>query len=185
MPIEFVDNEDTPEDKPTEPAAAPPAAAKPLDDHLPVPTADGPPAWAVIPSNMKLQRGRQMIFIRFPSEWTDVPERGIEIGGETGLWRLCIVTPCSVADKRLAANRCEGKSQRLTDEMCKQTIRSVDGFVADWSGTKSPGSIDHWWNEIGEKCRNELTRVFLKLHQLDEGERVRFFESCIAVRTAG
>jgi hypothetical protein len=187
MAIEVVDVDDAAEplDKPTEPAPTQaPAPANP-GDVLPDAISDGPPAWAVIPDKMKIQRGRQMIFVRFPAEWTDVPERGLEIGGEPGLWRMCIITPCSVADKRMAANRCEGKSQRLTDEMCKQTIRSVDGHISDWSGSKTPGSIDNWWNEIGEKCRNELTRIFLKLHQLNEGERVRFFESCIAVRTAG
>lgn len=151
---------------------------------LPVAKPDGPPEWAVIPDALKVPKGRQLIFIRFPAKWTDTPERGIEIGGFEGLWRFCICWVCSANDKRIAVERARS-NKSVPDEMCKQMIRSVDGLVADWTGKSTPGSVEKWYNEIGEKCRNELFRVFLKLHQLDEGERKTFFESCIEVRTAG
>jgi hypothetical protein len=153
-----------------------PAAKLPSDELAP---------WMLLPPGWKAPKGRQLVFVRFPAEWTDTPEKGVEIGGEDGLWRLAIITALSLADKRIALERSMQKPERVGDDLCRQMLRCVDGLAADWSGARTPGSVEIWYNEIGEKCRAELQRIYMNLHQLDAEERTRFFTNCIEVRSAG
>lgn len=153
--------------------------------RMPEPSAGGAPAWMLVPAEMKFPRGRVMMFVRFPSKWTDTPHKGVEIPGEPGKWRMCICWAINTADKKFGYERAQGDQLRVIEEMTKTMIRAVDGVRADWSGMPNAGSIEAWWAEIGERCRGRLTNMYLKMHTLDADEMKYFFESCVAVRTAG
>jgi len=158
--------------------AATEAKAKKDQTFAPLPEAraGGAPAWVEIPANFKFPRGRQVAFVRFRASWTDTPEKGER---QAILWAL------TDADEKVALSRAMGDVNRAANELAKQMVRAVDGHVADWSGEPGPANIDRWWNEIGARCRGMLVRIFTQLHVLNEEERKDFFESCIALRTAG
>jgi len=183
-----------------EAAPAPPDAVKD-DGEAPLPAvplvpearAGGAPSWVKLPEGLVFPRGRAVLFLRFPAAWTDTPQKGhempdeeaVQVAGAGALWRQCIVIPLTVEDKKHALLRASGDTNRVGDELSKQMIRSVDGYRCDWSGMPSPGSIDIWWNEVGERVRNLLSRVWMQLHTLKREEQQSFFEHCIAVRLPG
>ena len=148
----------------------------PVINQLPESKVGGAPAWAKIPSDLKFPRGRQVAFLRFRQEWTDTPASGE---------RQCIVWSLTDADEKMALSRAMGDAARAASELTKQMLRSVDGFVADWSGAPSPANIDTWWRDIGARCRQMLIRIYTQLHVLSEDERKDFFENCIELRSAG
>lgn len=143
---------------------------------LPAAQGDEVPDWAVVPQHLKVPRGKQVVFLRFPAELTDAPEKGE---------RQCIVWTLSDGEEKIAADRCEGKANRAPSEYSKQMIRAIDGAVVDWSKPRGPGSIDEFWREVGPKVRNILMRVYTQLHLASDDEVTNFFEQCVAVRTAG
>lgn len=142
---------------------------------LPASSGDDVPDWALVPANLKVPKGRQVIFLRFPAAITDSPLRGE---------RQCICWSLSDGEEKMANDRTGGSSARAPAEFTKQMIRAVDGVVVDWSRPRGPGSIDEFYREIGPKCRNLLMRVYTQLHLATEDETRDFFESCVAVRTA-
>jgi hypothetical protein len=154
-----------------DPEEAPPAP-KP---SLPATGGDDVPEWAVVPPTMKVPKGRQVIFLRFPPNLTDAPLKGE---------RQCIVWSLSDGEEKIANDRTNGSSARAPAEFTKQMIRAVDGVQVDWSKAKGPGSLDEFWREVGPKCRNMLMRIYTQLHLASEDETRDFFESCVAVRTA-
>ena len=143
---------------------------------LPEAQGDEVPEWALVPAHLKVPRGKQVVFLRFPASLTDSPEKGE---------RQCIVWTLSDGEEKIAADRCEGKANRAPSEYSKQMIRATDGAVVDWSKPRGPGSLDEFWREIGPKGRNILMRVYTQLHLASDEEVVNFFEQCVAVRTAG
>jgi hypothetical protein len=98
--------------------------------------------------------------------------------------RHCIAWTLSDGEERLAAQRCGGDSARYAAEFTKQFIRAVDGVTVDWSKSRGPGSVDEFWKEIGPKGRHLATRIYTKTHLPTDEEVNRFFEHCVAVRTA-
>jgi hypothetical protein len=157
--------------------------------RMPEPAIGGAPEWVVLPPGMRVPKGRKVIFVRFPAEWTSTPTKGIrcreQADDDPSLWRQGICWDMSIGDQKLALQRAMGDPNRQVDEFAKQMIRSVDGVRVDWSGMPGDGCIDLWWEEIGAACRNSMHRVFNQLHVFSKEQMARFFESCIAVRSSG
>jgi hypothetical protein len=143
--------------------------------RLPDATQGGAPDWARVPPDLRVPRGRQVLFLRFRADLTDTKWKGE---------RQAILWPISMGDKKLALGRAGGDPNRLSDELTKRMIRAVDGAVVDDTGAPGVGNIDVWWDEIGEKCRSMLARVFVQLHVVSQAEAADFFENCVAVRIA-
>lgn len=167
--VDEVSEESTPDEGGTDDAPKPPA-------KMPEASGDELPEWAVVPAGLKVPRGRQVIFLRFPGAMTHANWKGD---------RQCVVWTLSDTDEKVAHKRCAGDSNRVSAELTKQMIRAIDGSVADWGAAKgTAGSIDEFWREIGPKGRQLLMRVYVQTHHPDEAEVRDFFERCIAVRTA-
>ena len=143
---------------------------------LPLPTEGAAPDWALLPKDLRWPKGRQVLFVRFRAELTDTRWKGE---------RQAILWPISMGDKKLALGRAGGDPNRLSDELAKSMVRAIDGHVVDNTGTPGPANLDAWWDEIGEKCRSMLQRIFVQLHVVSRDEAADFFESCVAVRIAG
>lgn len=172
-----------PAEEPTQSAGnGAPAADKaeeapvPAPPRMPYATDDAVPDWVVVPSNLRVPRGRQLVFLRFPPSIT---------GDGTKGERQCICWSMSDAEEKIAHDRCAGNPARSAVEFPKQMIRVVDGVLVDWSKSRGPGSVDEFYREIGPKGRNLLARVYTTLHMTTEDELRDFFENCVAVRTAG
>lgn len=176
-----------------------PLPKKPEPPIVPEPTVGGAPAWAILPEGLVVPRGRAAFFARFPSNWTDTPTSGVQcdltveervawkLQGVTppAAWRQCIFWALSVGDQKLALGRANGDTNRFNSELTKQMIRSVDGVLVDRSGIGVVGNLDVWWEQLGERCRSELTRMCLRIHSLTMQERSLFLGYCIAARAAG
>lgn len=173
--FEVVDEVEEPEEpKPEEPKPEEPEEPK-GPPQLPAPT-DALPDWVVMPEKLKVPRGRQVFFLKFPAAMTHAGWKGD---------RQCIIWTLSDADEKVAHKRCGGDGNRVSVELTKQMIRAIDGVVADWGAAKgTPGSIDEFWREVGPKGRELLMRVYVRTHHPDESEVRDFFERCIAARTA-
>lgn len=151
-------------------------AAPTPEPKIPAAVGDDIPEWALVPKDLRVPKGRQVIFIRIRAAITDTPEKGE---------RQAICWSLSDGDEKMATDRCEGKAGRASSEYTKQMIRAVDGVIVSWMRTRGPGSLDEFWSEIGSKGRNLLMRTYSKLHLADDEEVRDFFEHCIAVRTSG
>jgi hypothetical protein len=137
-------------------------------------TGTKPPPWARVPKGMVFPRGRQLMFMRFPAEWTHTPLRGD---------RQCILWELNVGDEKMALQRAQGDPNKVISQFALQGIRAVDGYVVDWTGTPhAPGNVEEWWDAIGGRCRSQIIRWYTMTHVLDRAEQKRFFESCVAVR---
>ncbi len=185
------------EELPHEPETAPQLPVEPEPEPprvIRIPQAESGPAPAgfPLPSDLLYPRGKQVYFIRFRSRWTDAPWIGHPIGEETdpkltdddgkprlAMFRTCVLWAINSPEKRLAITRARGDGNRATDELAKQMIRVIDGKKVDWVDSSE---LDSWWNQIGERCRNQLTRLFHNLHVMDEEDTVDFLENCIAIR---
>ena len=143
---------------------------------LPLPTEGAAPDWAMVPKDLRWPKGRQVLFVRFRADMTDTRWKGE---------RQAILWPISMGDKKLALGRCGGDPNRLSDELARSMVRAIDGLVVDNTGTPGPANLDAWWDEIGEKCRSMLQRIFVQLHVVTRDEAADFFESCVAVRITG
>ena len=185
------------------------AADAPKDDKprtipvamVPTPTADEVPSWALWPEGLRAPRHRVVYFMRFASNWTDAPGVGVDQGlteeeaaswKQQGVpvpekWRQAIVWGLSIGDQKNALGRANGDPNRFNAELAKQMIRAIDGMVVDRSGMGSSqtGNLDLWWEQIGERCRAEMTRLCNRIHSLTPAERALFFGHCVAARTAG
>jgi hypothetical protein len=168
---------------PTDAHRVPADALKPVSDakphieqsgmKLPEAKVGGVPGWFKLPvAGFTFPRGRQVHFIRFRAEWTDTPWKGE---------RQCCLWSMGVGDKKIALMRSMGDSLRAQDEMLKQTLRIIDGAVV----SLEDGSLDVWWDEIGEKCRTLLTRVFAQLHFLKPEQLTDFLAECVDTRSTG
>lgn len=140
--------------------------------RMPEAKTGGVPAWFHLPDGFTFPRGRQVHFIRFRAEWTDTPWKGE---------RQCCLWSMGVGDKKIALMRSMGDHLRAQDEMLKQTLRIVDGGVV----SLADGSLDIWWDEIGEKCRTLLSRVFAQLHFLKPEQLDDFLAECVDTRSTG
>lgn len=143
---------------------------------LPDASSGGAPPWVKIPEGFKFPKGRQVVFLRFKAEWTDTPWKGD---------RQAIAWPITANDKKMALQRAMGDANRAADELAKQMLRSLDGYKIDWTGSPTPGSIDVWWNEVGERVRTLIIKIFMQMHVLKKEEMIDFFEHCVAVRSTG
>ena len=180
--------------------AAAEASRKRRELHLPKATAEGMPPWCIVPDGFQFPRGKQVLFLRFKSSWTDAPWKGEPMmdpatgkamvedpsdpNAEPILWRQCIVWPINTADKKLALGRAQRDPNKAGDEMCKQMIRCADGIQSDWAVVRQTG-VEMFWNELGERCRGLMTRMFTQLHVLDTDATSDFLQNCIEVRSTG
>ncbi len=178
-------------------AMAETAAAQGSDEPAPKREADGPPlkevaeqkansnpldpvqkvpGWAKIPEGeFRFPKHRHITFVRLRKEWTDTPGLGD---------RVLILWSLSPGDEQFALKRAQGDHNRVTAEMVKQTIRAIDGQVADWAGT-SQASPDVLWGQIGKKCRELLLKIYLQVNTLNAKEMRDFLETCLAVVAVG
>lgn len=171
-------------------------AASILSMQLPVPEAGGKPAWVNVPEGFTFPRGKQVLFMKFKSAWTDAPWKGktildpatganeIDANGKDVLYRQCVIWPINTADKKLALSRASRDPNRAADELTKQMVRVHDGLEADWAVVRANG-VEMFWNELGERCRGLLTRVFTQLHVLDIDSTRDFLANCIEARATG
>jgi hypothetical protein len=181
--------------KPTKPVQAT-AEQRAANQDLPQATAfeSGSPSWILFPPNLVIPPHKQVIFMRFRSQWTDNPKKGHVLNDENGdpimradvptepqLWRQVIAWPLNVADKRLALKRSLGDEDRAMDELALQMIRSIDGVAVDWG---IAGVQEQFWNECGEKVRRLIRATYHRTHNLTAAESVDFFTSCVVVRSA-
>lgn len=143
---------------------------------LPASGGDDIPPGFMMPTDLRIPKGAQVVFIRIPAEMTATPLKGE---------RQCLVWAITDGEEKLANDRCEGKSNRAPAEYTKQMIRAIDGVRVDWSKTRGPGSIEEFWREIGPKSRNLLMRIYTQVHLASDEEARSFFENCVAVRTVG
>lgn len=132
------------------------------------------PSWVVVPPDLQLPSGKTVGYMRFRANWTDEPARGD---------RQCVVWNLTVGDETLAIKRARGDGMRVLAECSKQMIRAVDGVRADWTGNGGIGNVNQFWDQIGSRCRQQISNYYLKTHTLDESEQADFFASCIDVRT--
>lgn len=195
QPFEYDDEVPVPEPEP-EPQKE---EEEPAPKAVGVPDAKkgGAPPWVHMPEGLKIPRHRQVIFMRFPSAWTQTPNVGRELrvddewsiiaAGKAGaLWRQVICWNNSIGDEKLAVGRAMGDRNRLMTELVRQWIRAVDGEAVDWTGERTgPMNLDVSYEQFGGPVRNMLERVFGQVHTLDVGKQKLFFEHCIEVRTAG
>lgn len=164
--------------------------------EVPDAQAGGAPHWVKLPQGFSFPRGKQILFVRFKSKWTDAPWIGSPMldpnTGETEkdskgrevLYRQCVLWPINVADKKFALARAQRDANRVAEELAKQMVRIHDGKEADWSVVRADG-VEMFWNELGERCRQLLIRLFNKLHVLDSEEQRDFLQNCIEVRSTG
>ncbi len=138
--------------------------------------ADSLPAWAqqAIPQGLEVPMGRTLVVMRFRAEWTDARHLGD---------RTCVVWNLSVGDEKLANSRAGDNVFSNTMEMAKQMIRAIDGAVIDYSGKTRGASVDHFWNEIGKKCRGMVISHFVRAHSLTLAEKMDFLARCLVART--
>lgn len=196
--------EPEPQPEPAAETPAPPEGEEPAKKPapalaIPEPTTGGAPPWAILPEGLVVPRGRAVFFTRFPSNWTDTPSSGIpwtlteeetiawklQSSAPPTAWRQCIFWALSVGDQKLALGRANGDTNRFNSELTKQMIRSVDGVLVDRTGIGVVGNLDVWWEQLGERCRSELTRICVRIHSLTMQERALFLGYCIASRAAG
>lgn len=182
-----------PNDDVTPDDAEPEPTPKPRIIREPEAIAGPPPTGFPLPSDLRMPRGKQVMFIQFRSRWTDTPWLGHPINPDDvdhklldeegnarpATWRTCVCWPVNTADKRLAVARARGDQNRATDELTRQMIRVVDGKLVSWVDSTD---IDNWWNEIGEKCRQRMMQIFSQLHIMDQDDTIDFLENCIAIR---
>lgn len=144
------------------------------------------PAWVIVPTDLVIPTGRPVVYLRFKSEWTDLPNVGGEMPDRPGKWRQLIMWPLTDSEEGHANKRAQNDGNQAVREQTKQMIRAIDGKVADWSGRMSePSSIDRVWNELGSRCRGQLLRVYTQLTVLPQVEQADFFENCVEVRIGG
>lgn len=146
------------------------------------PTRDAAPSWVTLPADVKLPLGRQVVYVRFPSQWTATPQRGCTMPDKPGLYRWCAVWELTDTEENIAIRRAQGEADRVSRELAKGMIRVLDGHQCDWSGVPGPGNVDQFWTEIGSKCRQLMQRVYHNLHVLSVAETVDFFENCVESR---
>lgn len=165
-----------------------------IADDSGVPDESDMPEWVKWPPTLKVARGKRVLFVRFRKELTDTPHLGDRV---VILWSL------SVADERVARRRAKGDDEENVHEMTKQMIRAIDAEVVVWNlsakiNTEQRSALaakmgmtiegkdaDKFWNEIGAKCRNVLTTIYMQLHTLSQDELVDFFQHCTHASTAG
>jgi hypothetical protein len=135
------------------------------------------PNWVEFPPGFKIPPNKQVAFMLFRARWTDRPDKGD---------RWCMMWPLSDAEEKLALRRTRGESSRSLSELAKQMIHLIDGKKADWSKSPGPDSMDveRFWNEIGGRCRQQITNLYVKTHTLSAEDQKDFIENCLVVRTA-
>lgn len=152
---------------------AEPAKGATADDPLVAAVGDDGeiPNWVVIPEGFVAPTEAQVFFIRLRAKWTSRPSKGD---------RQCIMWALSYTDEKLAGKRIAGDSARTMAEMTRQMIRIVDGKKVDWAKGRL-ANVESFWDEIGPKCRQILTGIYYKAHNLDGTELADFFTQCMHV----
>ena len=163
------ETEDAPQEAAQAGAGAP--ASPPADE-------DGPPPWFHMPKQgfpPDVEPGTTVIFCRFPVWVTGAPAKGE---------RQCAIRPLTAKLEKLAQAKGKGDGYVLAAEYAKAMLCVVDGQPAE-QFRAGPGSVNHFWNEIGPKGREALLIQFNKLHRFSSSERDDFLANCVAVRTVG
>jgi hypothetical protein len=132
------------------------------------------PAW---PDGLTPPRqGTSVLAVRCLANATSAPAKGD---------RVLILWPLSVGDERVADARAmlqNNPDGATITERAKQMIRAVDGQPVDW---KRATAMDELWDEIGSKYRGMVKHLYVRMHTLDEEERIGFFVHSLAHRVVG
>ena len=144
-----------------------------LEDKLKSET--GIPEWAVLPANLKIPVGRTVYYMKFKSQWTNAAHKGD---------RHCVLWGLSDNEENTAIERSGNKPTRYIKESAKLMIRAIDGHKADWTRSGKEGDINLFWDEIGAKCRQQITNMYLKTHSLQGEDMMDFLGNCVSVSTA-
>jgi hypothetical protein len=131
------------------------------------------PAWAVLPPDLKIPKGKQVYFIRIPADLTDRPNDGDH---------HCVAWNLNIADEDTALKRSRGEQFRVMRESCMQMIRAIDGHRVDWtnSNLNAPGNVKRWFNDIGPRGRLLVQNVYIRTHSVNNETSIRFFVDCFA-----
>lgn len=140
------------------------------------PSVEKLPEWVKVPPDLGFPPGKQVSFLRFRSDWCDMPKDGDQ---QVIFWNL------RASEETRGVARARGDANRLFVELAKETIRSINGHKADWSGRPGPGNVQAWWENVGSKVRRIVQTYYMKTHQLSGEEIADFFSNCVAVRSAG
>jgi hypothetical protein len=193
--------EEVPEpETPEEPEPVSPLELK-ADEGAEEPAEEGDiPSWAMdhLPEGFRIPKGKQVVFLRFQSAWTDEPSKGVLTTYRTSLKgahiekevlsRVLVCWPLSLAEAKSARRRARDNRDVL-EELTKQMVRAVDGKRVDWSGSwaKRPEELvdaNQAWRELGVKVHPLVTNAYLKLHSLTDDELADFYLNCIVVTSA-
>lgn len=140
--------------------------------------ASGPPAWAVIPKDLKMPKTGTMVhFIRIPAKYCANPADGD---------RQCVCWALTENEENVAFARARGDNHRAIAEMAKQMVRAIDGKRASWDpATKDPETkVARFWGAIGPKGRGILRTLYLQTHQVTNEEILDFFSNHFVSTTA-
>ena len=138
------------------------------------------PEWAqkAIPDEIRARapEGATVWFLRLKAEWTHKPSAGDRI---VVLWAL------TDAEENRAAERAGATgAYRLYRECAKVMIRAIDGSKADWSSSGKNNDVRKFWTDIGPKCRELITNLYVRAHKFTGEELQDFFSNCLVVGTA-
>ncbi len=129
---------------------------------------------SAIPGDLTVPKGEEVYIMKFEADLVKATCR--HKGDRTAvLWGL------SVADERTARQRMFGDPTRGLEEMAKMMIRAIDGHPIK---AADPTEVERFWDEIGPRYRNMIVSWYQRTHNFDEKERLLFFGTCVAVRTA-
>lgn len=142
-------------------------------DNIPSPVE--PPEWAMIPDGIKFPpAGCQVAYIRIPAAFCREPEKGD---------RQCITWALDEVDENMANKRARGEASRVLGELSKQTIRAIDGKLADWTGKDKTADPVRFFRDIGPKGRQVIRNYYVQTHNLNAEEAANFFSNHFAVVT--
>jgi hypothetical protein len=141
-------------------------------------TSFGAPEWFHLPAQglpADVEPGTVLVFMRFPPWLTGNPRKPE---------RQCALRPLTPKLERFARQRATGDKTgyETTVELAKMMICVVDGQWPELFRA-GPGSVNHFWTEIGPKARQIIVNEYVRTHQLTKKEREDFLSDCIATRT--
>jgi hypothetical protein len=140
----------------------------------------GAPDWFKLPPGglpADIAPGSILGFMRFPVWITNNPQKGE---------RQCALRALSPVLEKFGRNAAKGSASgyETVASLAKMMICVVDGSLPELFKA-GPGSVNHFWAEIGPKARDAVVTYYVRTHQFTEKERDAFLASCLTVRTVG
>jgi hypothetical protein len=163
---------------------------------------DAVPAWAqpFFPAGLHIPKGRDVMFTRFRSAWTQAPDEGVMTDwaftqpGKDPVYkpvrsRVLLLWTISDAEETHAIKASRGERERVLPEQVKRMVRAVDGRLVDWTGNALKRDselvdMNAVWRDLGPKCRQILHNFYLRMHTLTNAEMGDFLVQGFASRSA-